>query len=314
MIVDELVQKVSEIPVKTSYWFVRTDDGKYFDTFYKNGFIGIGWNNITLEEIKNEISSDKLRNKIIKSENFDEINPKTKGKVTTILNKLEHFVNLKRGDVVIIPSRHSSRLAFGIVDSDFTEVDISKSHECDFYKRRKINWVAVKNMQQLDPHFYKMKISRHTISKIDDYSVFVDNVINSLYRKNNYTHFVIDITSENDINVIPLVNLIQNIQFLIEEINKEFLLGEEIDKNSIRLNLQSPGKIEFKLPVGKSLIILATILSHVSCNNVDAIGIKDKKLGQFAEVHSDTLSEVKGSMDELEVDKDKINSFQYGSK
>ncbi len=310
MTIDELVKNVTEVSSKTQYWFVRTDDGKYFETFYKHGFIGIGWNDVTLEELKTASTSEKLRNKIIKSEKFDPDKKSTKGKVSTIINKLNNFINLKKGDIIVIPSRSSSRFAFGEIQSTLTVNDIYKSHGCDFYKRKKVKWLAVKNMTELDPNFYKVRISRHTISKINDYSTFIDNVTNTLYRKNDNTHFVLDINTKKEINVNSLISLIENMQFLINEINTHYNLGEEIDKNSIRLNLQSPGKIEFKLPVGKSLITLAIILSLTSCGDTTTT---NTTLKEFTKTHQDTLSEVKKSMDDLEVDKNKINSFNYGN-
>jgi restriction system protein len=311
MIIDDLVSNVAEVPQKTNYWFVRTDYGKYFDTFVKNEFIGIGWNNISLEELKNKNSEQAIREKLIKSEKFDPNKPSTKGKVTTIVNKLNHFINLKKGDIIIIPSRNSSRYAFGTIVSSQTDIDIEKSFNCEFYKRKKVKWLAVKNIQQLDPNFYRIKISRHTISKLEGYSVYIDNVTNTLYRKNDYTHFVLDITTTKDVNVNSLISLIENMQFLINKINEHYSLGEAIDKNSIRLNLQSPGKIEFKLLIGKSLVTLATIMSLTCCDNDSHTDNHD--LHSFIQVHSDTLAEIKKSMNELEVDKEKINNFQYGN-
>lgn len=307
MIVEELVKQVKEIPEKTDYWFVRTDYGQYFDTYYENGFIAIGWNNITLEELKNPNDDEKIRKKLLISEKLDSTKAGTKGTLTGIINKLQSFVNLKKGDIIVMPSRNSSRYAFGIVQS--TQVDIDKGKDCDYYKRKKVKWVTVKNTSQLDPNFFTMRFTQHTISRIDDYSPFIDNVISSLYRKNNNTHFVLDIKTTKDINVNSLISLIDNIQILINQINKDFNLGEQIDNNSIRLHLQSPGQIEFKLPIGKSLITLAAILSLTCCND-DKQPIKSPELNTFVNVNQDTISKIKKSMTELEADKDKINAFK----
>lgn len=311
MIIDELVKQVAEISNETDYWFVRTDYGQYFETYVDNGFIAIGWNNITLEELQNPNLVDKIRNKLIISENLDESLPKTKGIVTGIINKLKSFIDLKKGDVIIIPSRNSSRYAFGIVQETQIFIDNEQSNDCEYYKRKKINWVTTKSMSQLDPNFYKMRFTQHSISKIDDYSVYIDNVINSLYIKNDNAHFVIDIKTQKDINVISLISLIDNIQLLINDINVHFNLNEQIDKNSIRLNLQSPGQIEFKLPVGKSLITLATILSLTCCNS-EPHKSNSPEIDTFVEAKTDTINNIRKSMIDLEVNKDKINSFKYG--
>ena len=309
MIIENLFKQVKEIPTKTDYWFVRTDYGEYFDTYYENGFIAIGWNNITLEELKNPSDDEKIRKKLLVSEELDPNKKGTKGTLTGIINKLQTFVSLKNGDVIVMPSRNSSRYAFGIIQSTQVEIDIDKGKSCDYYKRKKVKWITVKDTSQLDPNFFTMRFTQHTISKIDDYSPFIDNVISSLYRKNNNTHFVLDIKTTKDINVNSLISLIDNIQILMNEINIDFKLGEEIDKNSIRLHLQSPGQIEFKLPIGKSLITLAAILSLTACND-DKQQIQSPELSNFVIVHQDTISKIKTSMTELEADKEKINSFK----
>lgn len=313
MIIDELVKNVAEISTKIDYWFIRTEYGKYFETFYENGFVAIGWNEITLEELKDENSTEQLRKKIIKLEKLDPFKPSTKGKVTTIINKLKNFINLKKGDIIIIPSRNSSRYAFGIVESGQVIIENEKSNNCSFYKRKKVKWITAKNIDDLDPNFYRMRITQHTISKVDRYSEYIDNVIKKLYRKNDNTHFVLDIKTNKDINVNSLVSLIDNIQLLIKEINKSFSLDEQIDENSIRLNLQSPGQIEFKLPKGNSLVTLAMILSLAACSK-EPQKSESKELNTFIETNIDKIHKIKQSMIELEVDKDKINSFNYGDK
>jgi restriction system protein len=313
MIINELVKKVSEISSGVDYWFVRTDYGKYFETFYNNGFIAIGWNEVTLEELKSGNLNEQLRSKIINIEKLDPSKSTTKGRVTTTINKLNNFVNLKKGDVIIIPSRNSSRYAFGVVSSGKVIIDNNKTNDCDFYKRKEVNWITIKNINDLDPNFYRMRITQHTISKVGDYSDYIDNVIKKLYIKNDNTHFVLDIKTQKDINLTSLVSLIDNIQLLVNEINSSFNLDEQIEKSSIRLNLQSPGQIEFKVPVGKSLITLATILSLTCCNN-EHQEIKSVELNNFVNTHIDTIEKINNSMNELEVDKEKINSFTYGNR
>ena len=107
------------------YWFVRTDGGKHFKTFYENGFIAIGWNEITLEDIKNVTpGGNSIKNKLAKVYNKDITQTKHKRDVTSYFNKIMRFHQLRMGDVVMIPSFGSSHLAFGIVDDQETYIDI----------------------------------------------------------------------------------------------------------------------------------------------------------------------------------------------
>ncbi|MEN7549071.1 hypothetical protein AAG747_14205 [Rapidithrix thailandica] len=308
MIIEELVSKVSEISRETEYWFVRTDSGKYFDTFTNNGFIGIGWNQITLDELLNS-QKDVVKEKIARIEELDPQDQNSKGNITAIYNKLLNFINLRKGDIVIIPSHSSNYFAFGEVSDSLTYIENDNLADCEFRKRKKIRWITKKAIGDLDPTFHKIKISRHTISSVKDYSRYIDNVISNLYIKEDNTHFVLDIKTQREINVKSLLKLVEGIQDLVESIDVHFQLNEEIDYNAIRLNLQSPGKIEFKLQVGKSLIILAAVLSLTCCDSSSANIQHKEELENIIEINNDTLQSIKNVMDELEVDRQKINSF-----
>ena len=308
MIVEELVKKVEKVSVETNYWFVRTDNGEYFDTYYKNGFIGIGWDEITIEELNNSAQRVAVKEKIGRIEDLDYNNTSTKGTITAIYNKLVRFVNLKKGDIIIIPSKKSSRYAFGIIEEDTAYSKFENENGCQHVKRKKVKWISLKPVSQLNPIFHQIKVSRHSISQINDYNEYIDNEINNIYLKEGNAHFVLDIKTEKDINVESLLELIKNIQILSKEINIYFDLNENIEENSIRLNLQSPGNIEFKLPVGKTLVMLSAILA-MSCNNNNNNANHNNELTNFTNTQTDTLNRINSSMIDLEVDKDKINSI-----
>lgn len=308
MIVEELVKKVENVSREINYWFVRTDYGEYFDTYYKNNFIGIGWNEISIEELKNTGLKGAVKEKIGKIENLDYDKTSTKGTITAIYNKLVRFINLKKGDIVIIPSRKSSRYAFGIIEEDEAYSKFEDENSCKHVKRKKVKWINIKSVKSLNPIFLQIKVSRHSISQINDYSEYIDNEINNIYLKDGNAHFVLDIKTQKDINVETLIELIKNIQLLSKEINTYFNLNENIEENSIRLNLQSPGNIEFKLPVGKTLVALSAILA-IACGDNNNVQNNDE-LTNFAKAQSDTLERINNSMLELEVDRERINSIK----
>jgi restriction system protein len=310
MDIQELVRSVSEISTETNYWFVRTDDGRYFESFTENGFIGIGWNYISLIDVSQPSRNQTLREKIRAQEQLDATNPKTKSKVTTIINKVRNFAGLRNGDVIVIPSSGSSRFAFGKISDDAAYSSPNGEFDCPYQKRRTVSWLAIKNFNELDPNFYRIKSTRHAISQVNEHSVFIDNVISSLYIKDDNAHFVLDINKQEDINVDALVQLISNCQLLINKINDKFNFNEDISHNSIRLNLQSPGKIEFKLPSGKSLIIMAIALSMAACENQDEAIVNHPELREFITENSTTLNEIDSAMNDLEVDRAKINSYR----
>ncbi|MEO3403243.1 hypothetical protein AAFN85_05040 [Mucilaginibacter sp. CAU 1740] len=312
MLFQELIDHVNNLQADKQYWFVRTDSGLYFDTFVENNFIGIGWNQITLEDIR-KLSPDQMKDKIAKTEGLDITLSKSKGTVSGIYNKIQRFNNLKEGDIIIVPSRSSSRYAFGVIEDSKIYNDLDQTHNCPYHKRKKVKWLTVKHVSSLDPIFYQIKVSRHAISNIKRFENYIDNVTNHLYIKEGYGHYVLDIKTTDDINVKSLLALIQSIQKLAEDINREFQLNENIDNSSIKLNLQSPGKIEFKVQTGKTLIILAAVLSIASgcAPNNHQMTVQDRqKLDTFVEVHQDTIRKAETEIEELKVDKSNINAFK----
>lgn len=309
---EDLIQKVDTIDSGKGYWFVRTDDGKYYQNFYENNFIAIGWNYITIEQLRNaDPTGFDIRQKIAQHENLDIVNNAVdKGKATTIYNKLLAFKNLKRGDVIIIPSDGSKRLAFGIIADDTLYPNIDDP-SCDFFKRRRVRWVTNKDIDELDNIFYQVKINRHTISSVKNFESHIDKVMKTLFIKNGASHFVLDIKTQEEINFDILLELMNNIKFLTRELNQEFNLGENLNENSIKLNLQSPGKIELKFINSKSLILLATLLGPLTVGNEieDVNNNEVNQLEEFREVHQESIDSIETAMDELEIDQDKINSI-----
>lgn len=48
---DNIITSAESIAPSRKYWFIRTDGGKYFDSFKENKFVAIEDNLITLQEI-----------------------------------------------------------------------------------------------------------------------------------------------------------------------------------------------------------------------------------------------------------------------
>jgi len=137
-----LLENVKNIESHRGYWFVRTDSGKNFETFVKNSFIGIGWNGITLEDLRDaSLKAAEVKRKIAKRYNIDIDKSSGKGKTTAIYTKLLRFKEFKKGDLIIIPSSNSKLYAFGIIQDNSIYNDIDQTHNCSYYKRRKVEWL-----------------------------------------------------------------------------------------------------------------------------------------------------------------------------
>ena len=102
----EIIENIKkEIPVLDSssdYWLVRANSGEYYTDFNLNGYIGIGWNEITLEDIRRADNNSNVLKEILKEKlTFqDDLEP-SENKYGITAGQLLRFVNnIKKNDIV----------------------------------------------------------------------------------------------------------------------------------------------------------------------------------------------------------------------
>ena len=101
-----------------------------------------------------------------------------------------------------------------------------------------------------------------------------------LFKKNDKTHYVLNIENPDDIKYDDLEILMRNIKTLVRNINNEFDFNENLDEFYVKISLQSKGSLEL-IKTGKSLVIFAFVLSLISCrNNNDPVDDKIQKFMQ----------------------------------
>lgn len=298
----EVLNSIETLDIINDYWFIRTDGGKHFDTFFENDFIGIGWNEISVSDLsKTEI---EVKNKIAKNRGLDLKITSDKTKATDIYHKILRLQSLKRNDVIIIPSENSRKLAFGLIDDDFIFEDIKGSHDCEYEKRRRVKWVVEPvSFDSLDDVFYKIRKSRHSISNINDYADHVDSVMYSIYKKKDASHFVVNVKSTGQINWLELANVLKDMHELMSKINSAFSLGENIEDSSIQISIQSPGLFNLRQK-GIALVLLATTLGASSCVEVKGnLSDKEKiKLEQFEKDNQEKIKNINSKLRNMDVD------------
>ncbi|WP_265131242.1 hypothetical protein [Chryseobacterium oranimense] len=300
MNVKEILDKVENFNSDRNYWLVRTDYGKNFEDFYKGKYIAIGWDYLTLDEIKSK-SVSEIKQKIAKHDNLDFSITKQKRKITLAYNKINTFLNLKEGDIIVVPTRNSSRLAFGeIVGEPYEEKEALESG--DYFKRRNVKWIDLESIYKLDPNLRQLKANQHSISNINRYAPFIDKVVGNLFKKGDNTHYVLNFETQDDINFRDLNALMADIDKLVIEINKEFNFNEDLDNFFVKINLQSPGTIELiKSEAGKSLAVLAFCLSVISCGGDIKKETSDNKLKEFSTKNHHLLKNTQDRLDSLKV-------------
>ncbi len=305
MNIDTFLKDVDVLPENNNYWFVRTNGGAYFETFLKNNFIGIGWNDISLAEITLPKLEDATKRKIAKLEGIPENDPNGKKAISTIFNKLKNFKNLKKGDIIIIPNIKSQKFAFGIV-ADHTVYIEKKTLDCDFEKRRAIKWIKTKDLRAMDSYIYKLRVPRQAITNVKRFSDSIDSDINTLFVKNNESHFVIEVSKVGDVNFTALTDLLINTKIKIQDLNQKLGLGEDLNQISVKLNLQSPGKIEFKMPNGKVLLLYGLMLTQ-SCNSPTKQPHTTRINQVDISLNDSSYNKIISSVRELEIKIDNVN-------
>ena len=288
------------LPQENNYWFVRTEGGQYFDTFYDNDFIAIGWNAIKLGDLKNTPAEVKV--KIAKNYEFDLEDRFGKSRVTEIYNKLIRFRDLKKNDIIVIPSERSAKFAFGIVESSRTYETDENSEGCEFQKRKKVKWVKNVDFTDLDNVFYKIRRPQHAISNINDNMEYVDSVMYDVYRKDEYSHFIVRVKLEDNINLLTLAMTLQDMYKLMQLVNNSFDLKENIDDSFIQIALQSPGFFNLKQK-GIALVIVAMSLGSQSCKDLHAnmSPTDQRKITRFVDQNKNSLDSTRAKLDSLNV-------------
>ena len=112
-----------QIPTSTRFWMIRTKKGYFYNEFLSKSFVALAWNNITSSSNFNDI--DSLADDILL--NYPEIQ-----RPRLVINKCKSFINeVKKGDIIVIPSKGSSLVAFAIAGDYYEDqnktLDIEKT-------------------------------------------------------------------------------------------------------------------------------------------------------------------------------------------
>ncbi|WP_443659096.1 hypothetical protein [Clostridium algidicarnis] len=244
------------IDEKRNYWFIRTQGGDYFEDFYIEKYVGIEWDEVSdLNFIENN-DCDIIKGLV--SEKYPKIE-----KPGYVAKQIKKFVSdVKIGDIVLIPNKNSEKIAFGEVISDVSIYEEDRDPTLDFFmleddnediplkKRREVKWLKVVRRRSLDPYLYKIIYSHSAIVDARPYAIFIDRTLHSFYIKDNEAHLTMKVNNPCDISAIDLSGFIYESIGLVDSFNIK--TEESFDKRDIstKINVQSPGIIEFVGPIG----------------------------------------------------------------
>lgn len=285
----DLINKVARLRVDKKYVRIRTDYGQNFHTFYDNGFVAIGYNYVGKQRLEEEDQSI-TRRLIATNEDLSDENTSEKKTISRIYNMLHEFRNLRRGDVVAIPSQDSNRVAFGEIADDEIYQSIEGTLDCEYIKRRRVNWFKIVNWSDLDAKLNPLKARGDAINNVSELAEEIDIVMRNLFVKNDLAHFVINISQEEPIRLVYLVGLLQGVKTLSEQIILKYELNENINDITVKLNLQSPGFTEL-IKTGQALLIVAAMISVNSCSSGES-GLTESEEREVMELNDEFSSEL----------------------
>jgi len=220
-----------------NYWFLRTQGGEYFDEFRLQEYIAIDWDDVPCKvpEDRTEQLMDNLKVKYKQA--------------TRVLNQVLRFcTEMKKGDIVIIPSSGSSLLAFGkILEDDIYEYKLTdeefEDNKCPYRRRRRVKWLTAGAKNMIDPKLFAFFRNQQALANANEYAEFIERAINPFYIKNGIAHLNLSVKIENSPKATDIPYYILGIVSRVDGLGKELSIAFP-DVES-RINVQSDGIIEF---------------------------------------------------------------------
>lgn len=263
--IDELLEKIPNIDSEADYWYIRTQGGRYYTDFNLNSYIGIGYNTISLEDIKGcSGNQDSLRQLILDSKAENESNENDESQPGRIAGTLNRFVNkLSINDFVIIPSKSADNLLVGRITGDVYEVDdpdtiYQNYHKSNYKKRIPVRWIGSFKKDSADANLYKMIFSHQAVFNVNSYKTFINRELYDVYIEEGILHLTFNVTSTDNANG----KYLGQFMYYYTSIYETLFPDEEME---IKVNVQSPGPIEtiVKNPL-RSLVCFGVVASVLS--------------------------------------------------
>lgn len=269
------------------YWFVRTNGGLYYNEYKTKGFIAFGINTVCDKKLLEDADTSKaakeqLINKIKKAyknktENFTtytsivaennlSLKKSKKDNIQTglIINQLKRFMlEMKIGDIVLIPSSDSDKITFGKITSEYYVDKTSplegflEDNKCPFFKRINVKWIKTIKKKNLDPYLYKVIYSHHSITDVSYAKNYINRSLSDIYILNDKLYITFNVNRKTGIPVKNLLEFIGSFEKVAHSINLNPKYIDEIAQAEVKLNLQSPGPIQYIMSFTAGAVILA---------------------------------------------------------
>lgn len=261
---------IEQIPNERNYWLIRTESGKFYYDFLQNNYVAIGWDEFSDIDTFRNTEEKKLKEQITSIYK----NEKRPG---YIYNQIRRFMfDIKKGDMILIPSENSTQIAFGIVTDSFyvrnvnNTINNPKIPKCNFKKCIKVEWKSKIFKEKFDPYLRMLMFTHTTITDINDYKGYINRLLYSNYILDDMIHITFNVTTKNNINAVELVNFLNLVsRESIDVFNQ--VTGSNFPKDTIdiKLNVQSPGPIEFIGNAVGGILVVAIVNAFLFGINID---------------------------------------------
>lgn len=306
--------KIPSVPENIHYWIIRTNGGDYYEDFTLHEYISISWDYVSLSILYTK-DDDEIKRLIEVYEKMsttpgdsdDESDGTTKGKITAILNKINRFVfEINKGDIILIPSKNSDRIAIAEVIGDVYETEnyvesylqanpTTEIVPCPYRKRRKIKILKTITKGQMDIYLAKGFNSQHALSSMDEYAPYINRTIYGIYSKGNELHTTLHAGHPNGLTLKELVELSTKLEETASSIAHQCEIPFDSSQVEVKLNIHSPGLIELIGSLSGAGIVLSLLMFTVNnLINGGKLNISYKKDDQTGKTDFSVTSETPG--------------------
>ena len=264
--INSFVSRANTISADRKYWLLRTQGGYYYESFRDYNYVAINYDEIKYSQIASIIKQSKDRlDSIYKTKELITRHYKEEQRPGFIANQILKFVeDIKKGDIVLIPSFNSHEVTFGTIRAtpliEVTQKELATT-KCPYQKRKAVSWIKRELRTGLDPYLYRVLQAHQAINDIGGYAEIIERTLGNFFIKDGVGNLVLDVQTDEHITAIGLFTLGYNLlQYSNDFFEKNGLTSLDINKVDVKINLNSKGKIQLKSPEANTIWIIALIV------------------------------------------------------
>jgi hypothetical protein len=263
--IDAFLKNVPTINESTNYWFFRTLGGRLYSVFLDKSIIALGYAKITKKETDELIMGqfNERKNNLIKNKY-----PKHNRPGLIIKHLKRFYQDMKIGDFIIIPEMGGRYLAVGKIDSDVEYIegiervkkDGKKYIDDEFRRSRKVKWITTARRGIYHPELYGLLCTHQTMSNANRYAEWIDTLLFDFYKKGEKYHYVVNVNQQYGISAKSVYWTFYQLLVLTDDFLRKESINETTDDIDTKINLRSPGYIEFLGIAGHAIATLCIFI------------------------------------------------------